>query len=226
MLFSMPQSNTENEWVDLTLNLAPAEMSGYQVCASASPGCISGSLDTAGVNASSIIQKARISRTRFFFEEREEFQKQIVEELRAFVDKCDKDMTKPSVRMNGTSDIVWENAWPEIFDLFPSIQFHDYTKHYRRCLPDWKLPNNYHLTFSRSENNEDECEEVLSAGLCNVAVLFDRKFVEGSKFLGRDCINGDVSDLRFLDKMSGSIVWLQAKGRARDDTSGFVVRFL
>jgi hypothetical protein len=42
------------------------------------------------------------------------------------------------------------------------------------------------------------------------------------KYLGRKVIDGDETDLRFLDPKN-SIVGLIAKGKARHDQSGFVV---
>jgi hypothetical protein len=37
-------------------------------------------------------------------------------------------------------------------------------------------------------------------------------------------VNGDLHDLRFLDPKGGNIVVLKAKGKARKDLSGFVIR--
>ena len=42
-------------------------------------------------------------------------------------------------------------------------------------------------------------------------------------FLGRKVIDGDTDDLRFLDP-TNVVVGLKAKGDARHDTSGFVIR--
>ena len=59
----------------------------------------------------------------------------------------------PAVRLNGTSDLPWENLG--IIQKFPKVQFYDYTKNAARMMRDSKarsLPN-YHLTFSRSEKN-------------------------------------------------------------------------
>jgi hypothetical protein len=39
--------------------------------------------------------------------------------------------------------------------------------------------------------------------------------------MGRRVINGDESDLRFLDPV-GVVVGLKAKGKAKRDTTGFV----
>jgi hypothetical protein len=42
-----------------------------------------------------------------------------------------------------------------------------------------------------------------------------------AQFMGRKVINGDESDLRFLDDKN-VIIGLKAKGRARHDKTGFV----
>ena len=34
----------------------------------------------------------------------------------------------PAARLNGSSDIAWEDRHPELFHEFPEIQFYDYTK--------------------------------------------------------------------------------------------------
>jgi hypothetical protein len=85
---------------------------------------------------------------------------------------------------------------------------------------DGKLPSNYSLTFSRSETNESQCLDVLARG-GNVAVVFRSKTLP-THWNGFPVINGDENDLRFLDP-KGVVVGLTAKGKAKSDTSGFVV---
>lgn len=82
-----------------------------------------------------------------------------------------------------------------------------------------KLPKNYHLTFSRSESNHDDCLEVLCKG-GNVAVVFKKKLPK--TYLGYEVINGDINDVRFNDKKN-VIVGLKAKGKARTDNTGFAI---
>jgi hypothetical protein len=75
-------------------------------------------------------------------------------------------------RLNVVSDVAWEREHPALFAGFPLVQFMDYTKDVSRVL-DPARPANYHLTFSRSESNDDECRRVLAAGH-NVTVVFRR----------------------------------------------------
>jgi len=207
------------------LHLAPGNLSGYQVCASASKGCLAACLNTAGRGRMDATQQARIRRTKMWFLDREGFKAQIVSELEAFERRVAKLELKGAVRMNGTSDIMWENAWPQLFRLFPNLQFYDYTKHVKRCKPTWFLPDNYHLTFSRSETNQADCLEVLEAGRHNVAVVFDNKSFPTS-WEGFPTYSADETDLRFLDPPGGSVGCLYAKGYAKGDETGFVLPVL
>jgi hypothetical protein len=201
--------------------LAPANQSGRNVCPMASPGCTKACLFTAGHGRYQNVQKARIRRTDFWFDHREEFKRCVFSEIYNFTKYAERAGKKPAVRLNGTSDIVWEVAWPEIFQWFPNVIFYDYTKVYQRLLPGWKLPNNYRLTLSRSEVNDKHIQEVIDKNpTSNVAVVFDNL---PKKWKGRRVINGDWYDARFLDP-KGVIVGLIQKGRAKHDHSGFVIR--
>ena len=123
------------------------------------------------------------------------------------------------VRLNGSSDVMWERSFPELFTLFPNVTFYDYTKIPSRFRT--RLPENYHLTFSRSEENGVEAHGLLRHGI-NVAVVFtdpQRAIRDGYK--GHRVVNGDETDCRPVDP-KGVIVGLSVKGWARDDT-GFIV---
>ena len=65
---------------------------------------------------------------------------------------------KAAVRLNGTSDLPYERykvpgTDKNIMELFPDVQFYDYTKLENRIVGQ-TLPANYHLTFSRAEDND------------------------------------------------------------------------
>jgi hypothetical protein len=123
-------------------------------------------------------------------------------------------------RLNVVSDVPFERELPSLFASYPDVQFMDYTKDVRRLL-NRERPTNYHLTFSRSECNESDCLRVLEAGH-NVTVVF-RKSPFPPTCWGYPVIDGDASDLRFLDP-SPCIVGLKAKGKgAREDRTGFVL---
>jgi hypothetical protein len=189
---------------------------GKNVCGHASNGCASACLNTAGRGAFSNVRNARIKKTDYFFENKQEFLSTLSNELR-------KANNKPSaVRLNGTSDLDFIELLKlklgvDVFTEMPNLKFYDYTKNLKRALK--YLGTDYHLTFSRSETNDDECLEYLRAG-GQVAVVFDKL---PDTWHGFKVIDGDDDDLRYLD-MGGVVIGLKAKGKAKYDTSGFVVK--
>jgi hypothetical protein len=219
-----------NGYLTVGLSLSPANESGYETCASRSAGCTKACLFTAGRGQCNSVKTARIAKTRLFFQERDLFLKMLFSELRKWEKKAFKQGSLLACRLNIVSDIMWENICPALFTGFPTVQFYDYTKHMRRALSysvsrktgDNSFPANYHLTFSRSESNLSDVNFLIENDCpINIAVVFDTKILP-SHYIGREVINGDETDLRFLDK-EGTIVGLYAKGRGRKDTSGFVV---
>jgi hypothetical protein len=124
----------------------------------------------------------------------------------------------PVFRLNGTSDIAWEKYTlneQTVFEAFPNVQFYDYTKILGRKVGH--IPN-YHLTFSNADGNLNDV--MRAKDVMNVAVVFRKQLPE--TYMGKKVINGDETDLRFLDEKN-VIVGLKAKGKAKKDTSGFVV---
>lgn len=210
------------------LYLAPAKLSGYQVCPMASIAqCETPCLNSAGRGAFNSVQLARIAKTRLFFENRAYFMQCIVFSIRALVRKASKLDLIPLVRLNGTSDIRWETIpvtvdgieYRNIFEAFPNVQFYDYTKLANRK----DIPGNYDLTFSYSGVSDYAryAQAAINAGM-RLAVVFRSIDVIPSKFLNLPVVPGDNSDIRHLDP-HGSIVALYAKGKAKKDTSGFVI---
>jgi hypothetical protein len=205
-------------YLTFILHLAPSKLSGYQTCPMASAGCAAACLNTAGRGRFTRTQEARVRKTRWFFEDRESFMTQLAKDILAATRKAERLGMTPVFRLNGTSDIRWENVpafgFNNIMEMFPTLTFYDYTK-----LPNRKdIPNNYHLTFSRSESNDQQVYEVMLTDI-NVAVVFKEL---PQTYLGRQVISGDDTDLRFLDP-KGVVVGLLAKGKAKSDQSGFVV---
>jgi len=203
------------------MHLAPSTLSGYQVCPMASPGCASACLNLSGMGKFSNVQAARIAKTKWFFEDREAFMAQLVKEVEAAIRKSTRLGFTPAFRLNGTSDIRWEQyavvrngvEYRNIMEAFPTTQFYDYTKLTNRNF----VPSNYHLTFSRSETNHMDTIRMMSQ--MNVAVVFD---TIPDKYMGITVVDGTDSDLRFLDP-SFVIVGLKANGKAKKDQTGFTV---
>ena len=201
--------------------LAPAKISGYEVCPRRSAGCTEACLYTAGMGAFSNVQLARINKTKLFFEDRENFMTQLRKDIIALVRKAEKTNMIPAVRLNGTSDIEWLRTG--IINEFPDVQFYDYTKVLNRLTKD--IPANYHITFSQNESNGFEVMTALNSGF-NAAVVFSTKKGEAlpETWNNFPVYDGDDTDVRFQDPKGGYVIGLRAKGKARKDTSGFVVQ--
>ena len=181
-------------------------------------------LDTAGRGAMDNTQQARIAKTKWFFEDRDEFMEQLVKELGNGIRLAKRKEMLACFRPNLTSDVVWEQIedgeGKTVLEHYPDTQFYDYTKSFDRmkAFVSGELPSNYHLTFSRSEHNDGACHRVLAMG-GSVAVVFRNRLPLSWKAC--DVVDGDVNDLRFLDKQ-GVVVGLIEKGLAKKDESGFV----
>lgn len=202
-----------------------ANSMGKNLCAGASRGCIASCLYTSGrAGIFESIPKARLNKTEYFLANREGFMAQAYKEIAAGYKAHGKAMC---VRMNGTSDIPWENILHEGKSLmahFPDVQFYDYTKVFNRLLNE--LPENYHLTFSVSEDafNQINAMTALHMGF-NIAMVFDTKRNQPlpETYKGFKVVDGDEHDLTFI-REKGTIIGLRAKGDARKDTSGFVFK--
>jgi hypothetical protein len=190
-----------------------------KLCPHASPNCMPNCITTSGMMP--MVKNSRVERSEFYHDSKTAFNHLVIAEIKAFIKKARRKELIPVVRLNGTSDIVWEAVkikGQTIFEMFPDIQFYDYTPNAYRFKR--KLPDNYHLTFSRKDGNDTAAKRLASEGV-NVAVVFGGDKLPKT-FYGKKVIDGDKHDLRFLDK-KGVIVGLKAKGKARKETSGFVV---
>jgi len=202
------------------LYLAPGRLSGLvNVCPHASAACDELCLYYAGRGAFNSVQKARTAKTVFYVKDRETFLSTLKENVASVIRKAKSKGMRATVRLNGTSDIGWERY--TVIQAFKRTRFYDYTKNAKRmhAFLDGKLPSNYSLTFSRSESNEADCLAIL-ARKGNVAVVFRKTLPK--TWQGYRVIDGDANDLRFLDP-KGVVVGLKAKGKAKTDTTGFVV---
>lgn len=213
----------EAGYMSIGLMLAPANLSGYEMCRGRSKGCTAACLNTAGRGQVQTAQKARIAKTILLNQQPDVFVARILHELKNAQKRAEKSGNKLAVRLNVTSDYPWEERHPEIFKENPHVQFYDYTKILGRaemytCTQDW--PKNYHLTFSRSETNDRYIQHLWNTKI-NFTVVFANDNLP-KKWNGRDVINGDANDLRFLDPQ-GVIVGLKAKGKAKKDNTGFVL---
>lgn len=220
------QKGAKLGYLSFILHLAPATLSGKETCPKRTAGCTAACLNTAGRGGmfrkgedTNMIQQARIRKTKYFFEARDYFMNDLYADIQKGIKQAKKLGLTPVFRLNGTSDLAWEKYTindKNLFELFPDVQFYDYTKVLGRKVSAYK---NYHLTFSAADGNDADVTKAVEQGM-NVAMVFD-KLPEA--YMGREVINADDTDLRFLDPKN-VIAGLKAKGRAKKDTSGFVRR--
>jgi hypothetical protein len=217
------QKGTKLGYLSFILHLAPADLSGRETCPKRTAGCTAACLNTAGRGGmfkkgenTNMIQKARIRKTKMFFEDRDQFMEDLYADIQKAIKFAEKRGLIPVFRLNGTSDLSWEkyvvpSTGETIFELFPTVQFYDYTKVLGRKVKD--IPN-YHLTFSKADGNDADVAKALLQGMSVVAV-YDK--------IPTGVPSADETDLRFLDP-KGIMLGLKAKGRAKKDYSGFVIR--
>jgi DNA repair protein RadC len=214
--------------------LAPAKQNkfGKNLCSGATQGCMASCLFSAGRGRMKPVEKARKNKAEYFLSDRDAFMTQVYREIETAYKSSLKNGIPIAVRMNGTSDVPWENIlvtspsgkrYTNIMAAFPKVQFYDYTKIYRRL---GNTPKNYHLSFSRGETakNKLEAEQALKRKF-QVSVVFNIKKGQPfpKKWNGYEVVDGDEHDLTFLRK-KGVVLGLRAKGDAKKDETGFVIR--
>jgi len=197
------------------LYLAPASQSGYNVCPMSTEECRTACLTESGHNRIDVkknaINKARIKKTKLFFEEREFFMGWLVTEIEKAKYNAEQLGYRFSVRLNGTSDIeptLFQHNGRVIFELFDDVKFYDYTKVAKRFGLLQFYPN-YDLTYSYSGHNTIQCLDLLDKKQGRVAMVFEGKVLPVS-FMGFKVIDGDAYDMRYLDEQ-GVIVGLKFK---------------
>ena len=210
------QKGTKLGYLSFILHLAPADLSGRETCPKRTAGCTAACLNTAGRGGmfkkgenTNMIQKARIRKTEYFFNDRDAFMMDLYKDIVKAKKFAEKQGLIPVFRLNGTSDLSWEKYTVgttdmNLFELFNHTQFYDYTKVLGRKVKH--LPN-YHLTFSKADGNDSDVAEALMQGMSVVAV-YDQ--------IPAGVPSADETDLRFLDP-KGIMLGLKAKGRAKKD---------
>jgi hypothetical protein len=210
----------KNSIETLILYLAPFTQNskGINLCPKATAGCAAACLFTAGRGAFSNVAQSRMNRTEYYLHDRKTFLSQMAKEIN---NKAKKVPTL-AVRLNGTSDIKLVEMLTLTHDISPNVVFYDYTK-----IPS-KAGNrkttqghDYIVTYSFNEGKDaiPNALEVLNRG-GNVAAVFRKELPD--TFLGYPVIDGDASDIEML-KHRGVILGLKAKGKAKKDTTGFVI---
>ena len=222
-------------WLNAIHYMAPASLSGFNLCPKASEACKALCLGWTSGQAGMVakdddmnsVRLSRLAKAKRFMKERKAYMVDVVRSIELGIKKAEKLGMKLCVRMNGSTDIAWEGiacerdgvTYRNLMLAFPDIQFVDYTKIASRL--ERKLPDNYYLILSRHEANDSDVVRIVSSGLGNAAVVFASV---PDTWQGLTVIDGDKHDLRHLDP-TGVIVGLTPKGsKAKRDVSGFVVR--
>lgn len=204
--------------------LSAHRLSGLNLCAMADiAGCSEPCLKSAGRGAMNGTQMSRLRKTLFMQQYWEEYLAMLQKEVQRFAYYCDAREYTPAVRLNGTSDIRWENKiWDYMVYMryWFGVRWYDYTKEANRIIPDTGV---YDLTFSYSGVPQFRrfVDKAKAMGM-RLAVVFRHQKDIPEVFEGRTVVDGDDSDLRFKEPRN-VVSALYAKGKAVHDYSGFVV---
>lgn len=208
--------------------LAPANTSGFNVCACSTAECRLGCLATSGrarmelTRGITRIEQSRVRKTVLLKTHPEYYLRWLFAEISAARAKAVKDGYLFSVRLNGTSDVDYTKLQLDgrnVFETFPDVTFYDYTKDHTRFV---NKPDNYHLTFSYTGRNWNKCKELLDAGV-NIAMVFNfpKEAVLPTEYSGYTVVNGDLTDLR-VDESKGVIIGLYWKNINNSDINNKV----
>ena len=186
--------------------LASADLSGFNVCPN-SEYCKDNCLNGSGHNRvnrlskKDTIDRSRTIKTRLLFANKEVFMRIMIHEIEKERKKAENNGTFFSIRLNCTSDInpiAFTLNGKNILEIFPDIQFYDYTKVLNRIALAKKY-SNYDITWSidGSEKNRESGLELLKNG-GRVAVVYGENDMPKTWY-GYECCNGDETDYRPSD---------------------------
>lgn len=148
---------------------------GHNLCTWATAGCVEACNGLfAGMNVTPSTRFALIGRARLYLEFRELFKRKLRAEVAAFVKLCKRTGRIPAIRLNVSSDIVWERIFPELFAEFPECRWYDYSKGMPRHRRN--LPANYSVVHSWSEKTTFADIESIFAADRNVIMAFDSAY--------------------------------------------------
>lgn len=210
----------KNKRETLILYLSPHTSNEYGInlCPMASDGCVSSCLFTAGRGAMANVAKARMDKTKSYLDDRASFLMNVARQINHAASKIGNKQL--AVRLNGTSDTRLVELLLESFAIAKNVVFYDYTKIKKKAGDRSIKGHRYMVTFSRSERNDKDCIDVLKSGGV-VAVVFDSL---PKLWNGFPVIDGDQRDDLMLDIDGGIVLGLKAKGKAKHDNTGFVIK--
>ena len=108
---------TSKGYITAIIYMAPASLSGKNVCSFSTAGCRAVCLNMAGRGQFNYIQQSRLNRTRYFLNDRVNFLNNLVLRISNFIEYAKRKELTPVIRLNGTSDIPYENIKIKLNDL-------------------------------------------------------------------------------------------------------------
>ncbi len=205
----------DSDFYNCGITLAPAKLSGYNVCTMSTAKCRGGCLGNFGRSEYiPSILRARINRTKLLFSDRDLFWS-ILEAHCHRIDRKARKLGKTvAFRSDILSDLNWHKMFPQLFRDFSHWKFYGYTKIRSKIESMINGSNPVHQTYSFNERTKwRDVENYVSNGV-NVAIpFFDSKTLKPGipdSYKGIKVINGDLTDLRFTDPV-GVIVGLNVK---------------
>ena len=214
----------KNDSETYILYLAPYNQNSKKIniCPKASKGCAKSCLFSAGRGAFSNVINSRLNKTEYFLHDKKTFINQLSNELIKINKKASKNTNQTLIRLNGTSDLDFIYLLKKYasFDIsnYQNLHFYDYTKILGK-VKKYANDKNYTLTFSRAEDNEKDIFEAINYG-ANVSAVFSGDLPK--QYKGIPVYDGDKTDNEML-KFKSVILGLKAKGKAKKDTTGFVI---
>ena len=208
-LYLAPSNMAERTKKGTRINVCPMSTHCKELCLNSSGHNKADILSHGKENSrQSDINKCRIKKTKLFYNDRDLYMDILIHEITRDRKYAQNNGMEFSVRLNGTSDLSPEIMCKDgknILEIFPDVQFYDYTKVPNR-IKLMKLYPNYDITFSFDGYNWDTCEEFLNNG-GKVAVVFDSEKMP-AYYKGYKVVDANEYDMRYLDP-NGCIMGLE-----------------
>lgn len=199
------------------------------ICPGSTAGCRASCLADSGMGGMRNTADRRVEKTRLLASDPAAFLSMLRADLARFAAWCKRHNVIGAVRLNGTSDLTWENTGILDYALGLGLRVYDYTK----IAPTGRgaLPKGYAVTASLDPSKAGSIRSArawLARG-ARVAVVFRTQAQIDTLISAGYAVDGDESDLRFYDAGDARIVALLEKRPAFHaaqhrglDTSGFV----
>ena len=230
-LLSAGTTNAKTEKNDKGRTFIMYLAAGYQnskninLCPKASLGCLASCLETAGRGRMKPVKNSRLRKSEYYVSDRLNFLIHLAAEIASKIQYYRNKDTTLYFRLNGTTDVDYLGQIKRHLGIdfltFDNVVFYDYTAILGKAIK-YKNADNYIHTFSRKEDNEETCFDALKLGF-PVAMVFADDIPNTYK--GYKVVSGDITDIEMLKYADeGIILGLSAKGEAKKDDTGFVIR--